>query len=134
MNSNVNVSDNIEVKKSTIVNGFGLFAKRNFVKDEIIYKKNYYKIPAEVIDKMFVSNSEEGNALMMEKIWGCGNDYCITLGIDQYINHSNNPNSYHGIALRDIKAGEEILENYSSFDNEDWFQQLNKKMGIWSYR
>lgn len=134
INGNVNVCDNVEVKKSTVVNGFGLFAKRNFVKGEMIYKKNYYKIPCDVVDKMFSVNTHDANLLMMEKIWGVGDDYYITLNIDQYINHSINPNSCHGIALRDIIAGEEILENYSSFDNEDWFQDINKKMGVWSYR
>lgn len=134
MNQTINVCDNVEVKKSNVVNGFGLFAKRNFIKGEMIYKKNYYKIPSDVVDKMFSVNTDDANLLMMEKIWGVGDDYYITLNIDQYINHSTNPNSCHGIALRDIIAGEEILENYSSFDNEDWFQDINKRMGVWSYR
>ena len=130
----MNVYDNVEVKKSTIVNGFGLFAKKSFIKGEIIYKKNYYKIPSDIIDKIFSVNTEEANLCMMEKIWGYGNDYYISLNIDQYINHSTNPNSYHGVALKNIQIGEEIFEDYASFDNEDWFQDINKKMGIWSYR
>lgn len=130
----MNVYDNLEVKKSTVVCGFGLFAKKNFNKGDIIYIKNYYKIPKNVMNILFTSNTEAGNLLIMEKIWGKGDDYYISLNVDQYINHSNNPNSLHGIALRDIFAGEEIFEDYSTFDNEDWFQKINKEMGIWGYR
>lgn len=130
----MSIYDNLEVKKSTIVNGFGLFAKTNFSTGDIIYKKNYYKIPQPIMDTLFSCNSEDANLLILEKIWGHENDYYISLNIDQYINHSSNPNSLHGIALRDIYAGEEILEDYSSFDNEDWFQNINKDKGVWSYR
>ncbi len=130
----MSIYDNLEVKKSRIVNGFGLFAKKDFIKGEIIYKKSYYKIPSNVMDILFSINRKEDNLVIFEKIWGSGDDYYMSLNIDQYVNHSNNPNSLHGIALRDIKSGEEIFEDYSSFDNEDWFQNLNKKMGVWSYR
>jgi SET domain-containing protein len=129
----MNIYDNLEVKKSTVVEGFGLFAKKKFIKGEVIYKKHYYKIPQKVVDILFSVNENEENLLIMEKLWGNGNDYYISLNIDQYINHSTNPNSLHGIALRDIELGEEIFEDYSSFDNEAWFQKLNKEMGIWSH-
>ena len=99
-----------------------------------MYTNNPYKIPRHVMDTLFSCNTEEGNALILEKLWGSGNDFYISLNIDQYINHSSEPNSCHGLALRDIDAGEEIFENYASFDNEDWFQTLNKDMGVWSYR
>jgi hypothetical protein len=130
----MNIYDNLEVKKSCILNGFGLFAKKNFKKGELIYEKNYYKFPREVVNILFSCNNKENNKLMMQKIWGDGDDFYITLNIDQYINHSDNPNCLHGIALIDISKGEEIFEDYSSFDNEEWFQILNKEMGIWSYK
>lgn len=131
---NFNLYDNVEVKKSTVTNGFGLFAIRNIMKDEMIYKDEFLRFPADVVDKIFSLNSREKNMAMMEKMWGCGNDYCISLNIDQYINHSNNPNCCDGIALKDIKKGDEILENYSYFDNEEWFQEMNKKMNTWCYQ
>lgn len=83
---------------------------------------------------IFEQNSQKCNTSMMQKVWGDGNDFYITLNIDQYINHSSKPNCCHGVALRDIECGEEILEDYSTFDNEDWFQNLNKEMGVWCWR
>lgn len=134
MTSETSACDNVQVKKSTITDGFGLFALRNFQKGEKIYEKLYYKIPATALNAMFQQNSKESNKYMMQKIWGDGNDFYISLNIDQYINHCDNPNCSGGVALRDIKCGEEIFEDYSTFDNEDWFQDLNKKMGVWSWR
>ena len=134
MTLNTSACDNVTIKKSTVTNGFGLFASRDFVKGETIYQKLYYKIPSTAMNIMFEQNTKQCNQHMMTKIWGDGDDFYITLGIDQYINHSSSPNSIHGVALRDIQCDEEIFEDYSSFDNEDWFQKLNKEMGIWSWR
>lgn len=56
----------------------------------------------------------------------------LTLNIDQFINHSKNPNSYHGVAIKNINKGDEIFEDYSKFDKEEWFKKLNSDMGLWS--
>ena len=55
-------------------------------------------------------------------------------------NHSDNPNSsteYPGkkdqlssFALRDIKKGEQICEDYGGYDHPDWFVKLYKEFNV----
>lgn len=122
----------VEVKKSS-VSGFGLFATKNFKIGDVIYNKTYFKIPKETMKELFSINSNESNLAIMEKVWGEDNYFMITLNVDQYINHSVDPNSYHGVAIKNINEGDEILEDYSKFDNEEWFKKFNKEMGLWSH-
>jgi hypothetical protein len=126
--------DNFIIKKSTICNGFGLFALKDFSKGDKLYTKCYYQIPKPALDIIFVNNPHFKNLKMMERLWGHNNSFYTSLNVDQYINHSPNPNCCHGISLKSITAGEEIFEDYSSFDNEPWFHALNTSMGIWSFK
>ena len=61
---------------------------------------------------------------------GIDQKYCVCplrfdhLGIDNYVNHSFEPNlTYdpldHWVAIRDIKAGEELLEDYNRYGEPD---------------
>lgn len=70
--------------------------------------------------------------LMAFKGWGNEDGtFTLGIGIDQYINHSFAPNCKRGCALRDIEAGEEILEDYTEFDNAEWFIKIMESQGIW---
>lgn len=121
----------VEVRKSD-VSGFGLFAKREFLKGQRIYYPIYFKIPKAVMEGLMEYNTNVSNGLMIHKIWGERDDYVISLNIDQYINHSSDPNCCEGIATKDIKEGDEIFEDYSLFDNEEWFHKKLEELKIWN--
>lgn len=66
---------------------------------------------------------------------------CANAPLDEgkYYNHSNNPNTCSGwpgaldqdssYALRDIKKGEELFEDYSKFKYPAWFVNLYNEFG-----
>ena len=57
----------------------------------------------------------------------------------KYWNHSAKPNtggpadSDHSFAIRDIKKGEELLDNYGTYEKVEWFEQLCAKFGVVHY-
>lgn len=71
----------------------------------------------------------------------CFNGMCYDIKNDdaKYTNHSNNPNSYvnelcQSIAMRDIEIGEEICENYRTYQHDlpNYKEQMTKIMkGTW---
>ncbi|MDP3726273.1 MAG: SET domain-containing protein [bacterium] len=54
--------------------------------------------------------------------------YCLNLDDTRFINHSKNPNietkGGHDLAIRDIKKGEEILIDYTTFYDPDYFNEI----------
>ena len=58
------------------------------------------------------------------------------LGDGKYWNHSATPNTgappdaIHTWALRDIKKGEQLLDDYGVYDNPPFFQRLCKQFGV----
>ena len=102
------------------INGVGVFAKENVKKGEKIKevrpefeiefdKENLPRMPlalARMIDN-YAYEREKGSKI-------------VVLGIDneKYLNHSDDPNvNDDGIALKDIKIGDEITVNYRDFDD-----------------
>ena len=118
--------EGVTVKRSRA--GLGLFATREFTKDEEIIEYTGEKITAEEADRrggkyLFTLNEE----------WtldGKGREH-----IGRYINHSCRPNAYAELtyeedavfikAKRRIKAGEEITFHYG----KDYFERIIKPMG-----
>lgn len=109
--------ENLEVKKSNIGQfkcGFGLFAKKNFKKGEIVKKYNlrelskqeFKDLPKE--EKEF-THKRNGKILL----------YPVP---ERYVNHSNDPNTIQDfeigadIAVRNIKKGEEITTDSTKED------------------
>jgi SET domain-containing protein len=101
--------DNIIVKPSAI-EGFGVFAKREFEKGEIVLiwhptmltKEKLSNVPEE--HKRYVNILEGGASVLMNIP-------------ERYINSSDKPNTHvvrtTDVAIRDILVGEEITSNYS---------------------
>jgi SET domain-containing protein len=102
------------------INGVGVFAKENVKKGEKIKevrpefeiefdKENLPRMPlalARMVDN-YAYEREKGSKI-------------VVLGIDneKYLNHSDNPSvNDDGIALKDIKIGDEITINYRDFDD-----------------
>ncbi len=54
--------------------------------------------------------------------------YCLNLDDTRFINHSKNPNietnGDHDLVIRDIKEGEEILIDYTTFYDPDYFNEI----------
>jgi uncharacterized protein len=102
------------------IQGVGVFAKENVKKGEKIKevkiefeiefdKENLPRMPlalARMIDN-YAYEREKGSKI-------------VVLGIDneKYLNHSDDPSvNDDGIALKDIKIGDEITINYRDFDD-----------------
>ena len=102
------------IVKSSKIEGKGVFALRNFKKGEIVFKWH---------PKKTMSKKEIPNLSKNEQEYVCCTDRkCILEGIpERFVNHSCEPNAYINnlryIALRDIKKGEEITEDYSKNTN-----------------
>lgn len=102
-----------EIKKSKI-HGYGVFAKYNIKKKEIIEECLFLKTPKE-----FTKNHKSIQDYVF-KFYGC---HIIALGNGSLYNHSDNANAKHitnkkqdkliFIAVKNIKSGEEIFTAYS---------------------
>lgn len=134
--------DFIEVKESP-VHGFGAFAKRDIPKGTVWWK-------GEIEHNVLLLNKAQYQNFQLsarnpikaefEKMVAIYSYYSakldaliICLDNARYVNHSAEPNSGSGpdqdplqsIALRDIKKGEEILEDYHGYDVCPWFAENN---------
>lgn len=116
----------IRWKESASGKGRGVFAYRDFKKDDIIEVAPV--IP--VSKRNVIESGEAPDGYLLD--WD-GNyedeEHCMPLGYIMLYNHSNTPNimldqdfdayTMTAIALRDIKKGEELCWNYNC---EIWFE------------
>ena len=116
------------------IQGIGLFADEFIPKGTIIWKftKGFdLKFTKEQIKKFPKQVKDYLNTYM----WSSkkSGKYCFSSDNGKYFNHSKNPNSLSAYydneeevvtkAIKDIQKGEEITDNYSSFEKdfkEDW--------------
>lgn len=103
------------------IEGIGLFADEEIHKDTVLWEFN------PIIDKI-ISNEELGSLPVVAQNhidkflyfndgnWVLCGDYAI------FTNHSENPNIISvgelSVAARDIKKGEEITDDYTTYDEE----------------
>lgn len=102
-------TDKVLVKKSTI-DGNGVFALRDFKKDEVIlHWDTTHILSKEVVDKMSIDEKKYISLL--------NDTYLIMQDPEKFVNHSCEPNTtaknFCDIAVRDIKEGEEITADYT---------------------
>ena len=97
------------VKKSEI-HGTGVFAARNFKKGEVILTWNPKYLPLSAKDTL--TDAEKNYAYILE------DKIRIMQEPEKFVNHSCDNNTHVvnecDVALRDIKAGEEITANYDN--------------------
>ena len=104
-------SNKIEMRKSYISSSMGVFAKNDILKGEVLIYAE-----ANIIKKL------TGYSLQIGK-----SKYLFARYVDNYINHSCNPNvfvklysnnqkRYSYIALKNIKKGQELFWNYNTND------------------
>jgi len=122
---NTNIKTKIDTSK---IHGVGVFAIRDIMKGEKLftpwqYDTGVYAIPndrlpeiskevLELLDMYFINNEKEFKALRLFKglnLISHNISYCNSA----YPNEDNINITTDGIAIRDIKAGEEILEWYT---------------------
>jgi len=94
--------------------GKGVFANRDFKKDEIVIKYNLKSLSKKEFEKL-----PESERMFAHTHWGTINLYSEP---ERYVNHSDNPNTYQDlvkqcdIALRNIKKGEKITGDATKDD------------------
>ena len=100
------------VAEPSPIHGTGLFAKRDFKKGEVVVMWNPLKhLPKEEIPTL----SDEDKHALSELPDGT---YIVNGAPARYVNHSCDANTtaegMKDVAVREIKAGEEITANYGS--------------------
>lgn len=121
---------NTYVKKS-LIEGFGLYASKDFVKNELIIDYNLFPDSwyETTYDKLSEYQIENSRYVMIDDFNCITSDRISKFG---YINHSRNPNcncvfvDRKVLALRDIKKDEELFIDYrlepkpNGVKNPDW--------------
>ena len=100
------------------IQGIGVFSKENITKGKKIKevrpefeirinKTNLPRMPLALANFIQTHAHEENE-----------NEYCLGIDNEKYLNHSNNPTvDEDGIALKNIKIGDEITIDYRDFDD-----------------
>lgn len=113
------ISPKVEVHRSDI-NNIGTFAKEDINRGEVVFIKGGY-----ILTKETMWTNKLGDTY-----WPIDNYYVLAprneeeaTEIKLYINHSCEPNcglrgDITGVAMRNIKCGEEITFDYAMLDNE----------------
>lgn len=129
--------------------GFGVFATKDILKGTLVWKwdpKDHIALHEETLKailKRMDTDKQRHDYLQ----------YCYTqepgqvvyeLDNGKFTNHSKDPNTgidfyhdmtmQHNFALRDIRKGEEITEDYEKNGSNfypQWFYPLAKKYGVW---
>ena len=102
-------SDKVIIKNSS-VDGKGVFALRDFKKGEIVLHWDIsHTLPKEKVENM---TKEERKYISF-----LDGKYVIMQESEKYVNHSCEPNTtaknFCDVAIKDIKAGEEITADYT---------------------
>ena len=101
------------------IQGVGVFAKENIKKGQLIKEERpefEIEFNKDNLPKMPLALAKLIDTHAYERELG---SKILVMGIDneKYLNHSNNPNvNDNGIALKDIKIGDEITVDYKDFD------------------
>ncbi len=118
------------------IEGIGLFADEDIKKETIIGKNNdnfgIIKYSKEQWQELENNLSKESFGQIKKYTYKDKKDRLYSLNLDdiRFINHSKEPNietiSDNDIAIRDIKKGEEILIDYTTFYDDGYFKETIK--------
>ena len=109
------------IDKSSI-HGLGLFAKKAIAKGDVIWEFNE-DIDIRISQLHYERLSKSCKKQMDKYTYYENGYYCLDGDDARFINHSDNPNIFFpdeekdGIALRNIKKGEELTCNYQTFEH-----------------
>lgn len=113
--------------KPSSIHGIGLFAEQDISSGTVIWKFN------EIVDKKITSNELKSlpniaQTFLSNHSFFQDGFYILCGDNGRFINHSETPNigDEEGVsaALRDIKIGEEITDNYNNYEIEPQWQPI----------
>lgn len=140
--------------KSSAIAGMGLFADQDIKKGDIIWKytpetcnlftqeqfqvllNSFHKTEKELI-KYYLTYTYYQRFL---------NGVVLCLDNGRFVNHSDEPNLagpshlpadvawQYSVALRDIQKGEELTENYNTYDAAEWLDDLCRKYEVYHFQ
>ncbi len=142
------------VVKVSPIAGVGLFADQDIKKGEIVWQytpESCTLLTEEQLDVLVNSFHKTEKDLIkyyltysyFQKFL---NSLVFCLDNGRYVNHSEEPNLVaptdlpydvawqYSVALRDIKKGEELTENYNSYDPAEWVDTFCQKFGIFHFQ
>lgn len=129
-----------ELRPSPIA-GLGLFAKERIPRGTLLWKYSEQSVKTfhnthEILES-FKTRTPESILHFLEHAYCWDGHVCEIQDDGRFWNHSKNPNTGSSLevnedlassfALRDIEAGEELLDDYSQHDMLDWFEALCKE-------
>jgi hypothetical protein len=136
------------IVQHSLISGLGVFADEVIKKDQIVWQfdpETSMVLTHEDLSLMEQRHSRERICLYLKH--GCYIEHldCIAVCLDngRYVNHSEEPNLgpleddgetswQYSIALRDIKKGEELTENYCDYDSAPWSDLFYLKYDIFN--
>jgi len=107
----------------SLIHGIGVFTEEFIPSGSIIWQWHEgidHKVSPELVDAL----PEVCQEVFKRYSWIENDMYIICIDNERYINHSDNPNCVFpddgtiGFAARDIQIGEEITQDYSTFDED----------------
>ncbi len=112
------------------IHGFGLFAGQDIKKGDIIWIFNPVidrKFDREKFLKVCREIGAHGRRHLLNTCYKYKDNYYYISDNAKFINHANEGcnialiDENTEVALRDIKKGEELIEDYSQYDKDDYF-------------
>lgn len=134
MSTVTHISDKAKKGLPSKIHGKGIFAIADITKDEILIVKDGYIMRwAEIETLPFKHLHPE--LQVAEDLFICPRTPTELLDSLAYINHSCEPNvgmrgDIVAVAMRDIKAGEELTQDYSTIDARDFSFECSCKSPI----
>lgn len=134
--------------------GQGIFTNQSISQYSLVWNFNMANINIynEISAKLLIKNIEDKTIIKNILIYSyfSGDNIFVDIRNDdgKFFNHSNNPNvvlgkilleqnipgNFHSMstyALRDIKAGEELYDNYNTYcDEPEWYKDIIKQNGL----
>lgn len=141
------------VKASSIA-GMGLFADENIKKGTAVWQftpKTCSVITKEQFQVLLQSFHKTETELIQYYLTYTYyqtklNGMILCLDNGRFVNHSEKPNLVnhpdltpdtswqYSVAIRDIQKGEELTEDYRTYDNSDWLNDLCQKYNVFHYQ
>lgn len=134
--------------KTSPIAGLGLFADEDIKQGEIIWRydpQTCALFTKEQVDTLLTSaQNAESIRYYLTYGWYVSQLGGIVVCLDngRFVNHSPESNLgqinaiddgwRYSFALRDIEKGEELTENYSTYDSSEWFNDLHHNYNIFN--
>lgn len=140
------------VKQSTIA-GVGLFADQDIKRGDIVWQYTPESCATFTQEQfqVFINSFQKTESQIIQYYLtytyyqSFMNSLIFCLDNGRFVNHSGEPNlatpSYlpremawqYSVALRDVEKGEELTENYNTYDHSEWLDDLCRDFGVYHF-